>query len=100
MVKMGQCEIGEGGWREKGKERRGDLRAVSSSRETSRGRRKRKGEGFRVGVEGGIKASSGNPDWLKGAMRDYERIYLGFSAAAAAAAAKIGRQWARVGKGR
>jgi len=35
-------------------------------------------------VEGGIKASSGNPDWLKGAMRDYERIYLGFSAAAAA----------------
>lgn len=34
------------------------------------------------GCGGGIKATSGNPDWLKGAMRDYERIYLRFSAAA------------------
>lgn len=34
------------------------------------------------GCGGDIKASSGNPDWLKGAMQDYERIYLRFSAAA------------------
>lgn len=43
------------------------------------------------GCGGGIKASSGNPDWLKGAMRDYERIYLRFSAAAAACHCR--RRW-------
>lgn len=43
------------------------------------------------GCGGGIKASSGNPDWLKGAMRDYERIYLRFSAAAAACYCR--RRW-------
>lgn len=53
----------------------------------SAGERKRKGErhGGLGGYGGGIKASSGNPDWLKGAMRDYERIYLRFSAATSAA---------------
>jgi len=90
MAKMGQCEIGERV--ERGGERKGTTgtsEQSSSPRETSRGRRKRTGEGFWEGVQGGIKASSGNPDWLKGAMRDYERIYLGFSAAAAAAAAVV-----------
>lgn len=65
-------------------------------RERERGRRKggqRMITGKRVfeGCGGGIKASSGNPDWLKGAMRDYERIYLRFSAAAAACHCR--RRW-------
>lgn len=49
------------------------------------------------GCRGGTKASSGNPGWLKGAMRDYERIYSRFSAVATvrddvAAATRIGVQ--------
>lgn len=43
--------------------------------------RTREREMERYDDRGGIKASSGNPDWLKEAMQDYGRICLRFSSA-------------------